>query len=181
MQQTVIIGSANPVKVASVSAAFQKCFPKRDFAYKGLSTASGVADQPIGDEETLRGAQNRAYFCREAQPDADFWVGIEGGIGDEQGQMDAFAWMVVLGKQRQGKARTANFYLPEAVAQLVRAGVELGHADDQVFGRSNSKQSNGAVGLLTRDLLGRTAYYEHALILALIPFMQPELYPAQNT
>jgi non-canonical (house-cleaning) NTP pyrophosphatase len=60
--------------------------------------------------------------------------------------------------------------LPLEVANLVRSGVELGIADDQVFGRSNSKQSNGAVGLLTADLINRQQYYEHAVVLALIPF-----------
>ncbi len=69
-----------------------------------------------------------------------------------------------------GKARTGAFMLPQEVANLVRSGIELGHADDQVFGRSNSKQTNGAVGLLTADLIDRQRYYEHAVILALVPF-----------
>ncbi len=45
-----------------------------------------------------------------------------------------------------------------------------------VFGRTNSKQGNGAVGLLTGDVIDRAAYYVHAVILALIPFRNPELY-----
>jgi non-canonical (house-cleaning) NTP pyrophosphatase len=54
----------------------------------------------------------------------------------------------------------------------------LGHADDRVFGRENSEQTNGAVGLLTKDLIDRTAYYEHAVVLALVPFVNPGLYAA---
>lgn len=65
--------------------------------------------------------------------------------------------------------------LPQEVASLVRQGVELGIADDRVFGRSNSKQSNGAVGLLTADLIDRQRYYEHAVILALVPFKNVDL------
>ena len=130
----------------------------------------------MSDAETLRGAENRAALCQNHSPEADYWVGIEGGSSDLAGQMDAFAWMIVRSHKQQGKARTANFYLPTAVAELVRQGVELGHADDQVLGRNNSKQHNGAVGLLTHDLIDRSAYYEHAMILALIPFMQPTLY-----
>ena len=57
----------------------------------------------------------------------------------------------------------------------MRQGIELGHADDQVFGRSNSKQQNGSVGLLTGDVVDRTAYYVQAVILALIPFKNPTL------
>ncbi len=33
------------------------------------------------------------------------------------------------------------------------------------------------MGILTEDLITRGLYYEHALILTLIPFIHPELYP----
>ena len=33
------------------------------------------------------------------------------------------------------------------------------------------------MGILTEDLITRGLYYEHALLLALIPFIHPELYP----
>jgi len=54
--------------------------------------------------------------------------------------------------------------------------MELGHADDMVFKRDNSKQKNGAVGILTHDLIDRASYYEQALILALIPFINKDIY-----
>ena len=103
-------------------------------------------------------------------------MGIEGGVADTPEQMagtlESFAWVVVIDQEEGsiGKARTAAFYQPEEVAKLVRGGVELGLADDTVFGRSNSKQSSGSVGLLTGDVIGREAYYVQAVILALIPF-----------
>jgi non-canonical (house-cleaning) NTP pyrophosphatase len=74
-----------------------------------------------------------------------------------------------------GKSRTGAFYLPEEIARLVRDGMELGHADDVVFGRSNSKQQDGSIGLLTGGVIDRTLYYEHAVVLALIPFLNPQL------
>jgi non-canonical (house-cleaning) NTP pyrophosphatase len=79
--------------------------------------------------------------------------------------------------RRSGSGRTASFLLPEAVASLVRQGKELGEADDLVFERSNSKQENGAVGILTGDVIDRAALYEPAVVLALIPFKNPDLYP----
>jgi inosine/xanthosine triphosphatase len=33
--------------------------------------------------------------------------------------------------------------LPEPVSKLIRTGTELGHADDIVFGKKNSKQGSG--------------------------------------
>jgi non-canonical (house-cleaning) NTP pyrophosphatase len=102
-------------------------------------------------------------------------VGIEGGVSDHAGAMEAFAWVVVMGGVRIGRSRTAAFVLPQEVAVLVRQGMELGDADDVVFGRSNSKQQNGAVGLLTGDAIDRLSYYAHAVTMAFIPFKNPDL------
>jgi len=66
--------------------------------------------------------------------------------------------------------------LPKEVSKLIDEGLELGEADDQVFQRQNSKQQNGAVGLLTQDIITRTTYYQEAIILALVPFINSELY-----
>jgi non-canonical (house-cleaning) NTP pyrophosphatase len=52
----------------------------------------------------------------------------------------------------------------------------LGEADDIVFGRSNSKQKEGAIGLLTGNVVDRAGLYEHAVILALVPFKNVALY-----
>jgi non-canonical (house-cleaning) NTP pyrophosphatase len=105
---------------------------------------------------------------------------IREGVNETGGEVDSLARL--RGRAREGvnelltgKARTGAFMLPQEVATLVRSGVELGHADDQVFGRSNSKQTNGAVGLLTADLIDRQHYYEHAVVLALIPFKNTAL------
>jgi len=54
--------------------------------------------------------------------------------------------------------------------------MELGEADDRVFERSNSKQTNGAIGLLTGNVIDRTTLYAPAVVFALIPFKNPELY-----
>lgn len=172
----VVIASTNPVKMACTRSAFAKMFPQREFQFAGVSVPSGVPAQPVGDDETLQGALNRASNARQAAPQADFWVGIEGGIAEEQGGMSAFAWVAVLDSAGSGKARSGAFFLPPALAELVRQGVELGEADDRFFGRSNSKQANGAVGLLTADALDRIAFYEPAVVMALIPFKNPELY-----
>ena len=121
--------------------------------------------------------------ARNAQPDADFWVGVEGGAEAtpvSPRALLAFAWVVNLARGRPGQARAAAFELPEAVADLVRGGLELGDADDLVFKTSNSKRRNGAVGLLTGDVITRAGLYTPAVQLALIPFIRPELYQAET-
>ncbi|MFN8429835.1 MAG: inosine/xanthosine triphosphatase [Spirosomataceae bacterium] len=173
----VIVGSKNPVKVDAVRQGFEKMFPNEHFEVSGFEVASGVSDQPMGDEETFLGAKNRAAKARELFPDADFWVGLEGGnIAHTAFEMEAMAWMVVLDKIKMGKARTAGFYLPQKTIALINQGYELGHADEIVFGTKNSKQKMGSTGLLTDNALTRTEFYVQAIILALIPFLKTDLY-----
>lgn len=172
----VIVASKNPVKINATKMGFEKIFPQETFEYMGVSVPSGVPDQPMNNVETLEGAKNRATNAQKEMPEADFWVGLEAGIEKQDGEMDAFAWCVVLSKEKMGKSRTANFFLPKKIVELVDSGIELGHADDIVFQTSNSKHSSGAVGLLTGGTLNRTPYYAEAVILALIPFKNPELY-----
>jgi inosine/xanthosine triphosphatase len=172
----VIVGSQNPAKIKSVSEAFKKVFINDEFDFVGINSPSKVSDQPMSDEETYQGASNRALYTKSTMPNADYWIGIEGGIAYHHGDMEAYAWIVILSKHQSGKARTGSFVLPREVQTLIEDGVELGEADDLVFKRQNSKQKNGAVGILTNDLITRTSYYEHAAILALIPFIKTEFY-----
>ncbi|MCY3867317.1 MAG: inosine/xanthosine triphosphatase [Chloroflexi bacterium] len=167
----ITVASQNPVKLKAALAAFQQMFPGRGFHLQGASVPSGVPDQPMNVIQTQTGARNRAENARAAVPEADYWVGIEGGIEDSPLGMTCFARVHVLGRDGiTGLGQTAVFYLPREVAELVRGGLELGHADDVVFGSDNSKQANGAIGLLTDDLVDREAYYTHAVIMALVPF-----------
>ncbi len=173
--KTLVVASTNPVKIQSALEGFRRMFPDEGYQAEGVSVPSGVSDQPMSEAETLQGATNRVMAAQRERPQADYWIGIEGGVEERDGGFQAFAWVVVTDGQRRGKSRTSMYYLPEETARLVRQGVELGHADDQVFGRSNSKQKNGSVGLLTGDVVDRTAYYVQAVILALIPFRNTTL------
>lgn len=173
----IIIASKNPVKIESTREGFVKMFKDEIFEIEGLSVDSGVSAQPMSEEETLAGATNRVNNVSILSPNADYWVGIEGGSKVVGKGMETFAWVVIKSKNGMvSQGRTASFYLPKEIVALVKMGKELGEADDIVFKRSNSKQSNGAVGILTGDVLTRAGYYETAVIMALIPFKNPKLY-----
>lgn len=174
--KTIIIASHNPVKARATLDGFQRMFPDEEFAIKTVSASSGVSDQPASNDETLRGALNRVENAIEQIKDADYWVGIEGGIEESGADMAAFAWVVVRSENLLGKSCTGTFFLPREIADLVREGKELGEADDIVFGKTNSKQENGAIGLLTDNVVDRATLYEHAVVLALLPFKNVGLY-----
>lgn len=175
MMQTVVVASRNPVKIEAARQGFSRLFPDETFTVMGVDVPSGVSDQPMTDDETYQGAFNRATAARAAQPTAAYWIGIEGGLSAWGGDLLGFAWVVVLWGDLVGRSRTATFSLPQEIVTLIHQGIELGEADDIVFRRNNSKQGNGAVGILTGDVIDRTEYYAHAVTLALIPFKNPDL------
>ena len=74
-------------------------------------------------------------------------------------------------------SNSASFQLPRKVVELMKEkNMELGDADDVVFGRSDSKRKDGTVGILTKGDIDRASYYEHALHMAMIPWRNPDLY-----
>ncbi|MBM4852787.1 inosine/xanthosine triphosphatase [Vibrio parahaemolyticus] len=172
--QKVVIASLNPAKINAVKSAFQSAFPQQAFEFVGISVPSEVADQPMTNKETHRGAVNRVKNAKVEMPTADFYVGLEAGI---EGNV-TFAWMVIESDTHRGESRSASLILPpEVLAQLADAN-ELGDVMDKVFGTENIKQKGGAISLLTQNQLTRSSVYHQALILALIPFTNPDHFPA---
>ncbi|HEY3370734.1 MAG TPA: inosine/xanthosine triphosphatase [Prolixibacteraceae bacterium] len=171
----IVVASRNPVKMEAVRLGLST-FLKGEIDLCGVIVESGVADQPMSDGETLCGAENRVQNALLQYSGYDFYVGIEGGVELTPSGLMAFAWVVICNGKQTGKARTTTFGLPPRVSELIHQGYELGDADDMVFAQSNSKQQNGAVGLLTNDAITRQSLYVPAVQLAFIPFLNPELY-----
>ena len=176
----VVVGSTNPVKIAAVRVVLERIGARA--RVDGIAVASGVRDQPVGDDETIRGATQRARAVL-AETDAEFAVGLEGGVVDARGVaagarvMRTCAWAAVVARDgRVGTGGSLAMTLPARVATLVRDGVELGHAMDRVTGGHDTKRGAGAVGILTAGLVDRQRAYEALVAYALAPFLTPELY-----
>ncbi|HYQ55860.1 MAG TPA: inosine/xanthosine triphosphatase, partial [Draconibacterium sp.] len=102
----IVVASKNPVKINATDLGFRSYFD--DVNVQGVSIRSGVSDQPKSDDETLSGALNRVENARKEFSEADFWVGIEGGISVTDAEIEAFAWVVILSDGKIGKARTTT-------------------------------------------------------------------------
>ena len=210
----VAVGSGNPCKINSVKDALTRVMQQTAgnhnheviLQVEGFDVESGVAAQPMGDEETKLGAQNRAVaayhgYRKKFQKIPHLAVGLEGGLewSSDEKFLFCMAWMCCYGKRNHlvvdllassdstsyhgdkkpifGFAKTASFPMPTPITKFVKEGLELGDADDKVFNRVNSKQGSGTVGILSNGLIDRSAYYEHAIILALVPWIRPDVYP----
>jgi inosine/xanthosine triphosphatase len=166
----VAVGSKNPVKLAAARAVVTRLAP--NVIFEAVEVPSGVPDQPFGDEETIHGAIARARAARE-KLDADFGVGLEGGVVEMPGgTMRTCAWAALVSRSgRHGVGGSLAMPLPDTVAELIRGGMELGHAMDKLTGHSNTKHGAGAVGILTAGLVDRQAAYEVLVAYACAPFL----------
>jgi len=169
------IGSMNPAKIRAVETAVKKIWKTAVFI--PIAAPSGVSDMPMSDEETLRGATNRA---RAALADADFGIGLEGGVHEEPFGLLLMGWAVVMDKNgRLGIGGAARIPLPDSIANRVRAGEELGPVMDDILHAEKTNQKGGAVGALTGGLVVRGEAFETAVCYALAPFISPELYKSK--
>ena len=171
----IAVGSLNPVKLQAVHDGALPLLG--EVQVTGVEVDSGVRAQPFGDEEMIAGATERARAALRLRPDAAYGVGLEGGCSELREGLFASAWCVVVDQAGlAGWASTGHFQLPPKVAELVRGGMELGHADDIVFGRSNSKQQEGSIGLLTHGKFIRAQFYAPAVMMAFIRFVNAALF-----
>ncbi|MBK4715682.1 MULTISPECIES: inosine/xanthosine triphosphatase [Tenebrionibacter/Tenebrionicola group] len=162
----VICATQNPAKIRAILAAFELIFGAGSCHIDAVSVESGVPEQPIGNEETRRGARQRVEYARNASPDADFWVAIEAGIDDAS----TFSWVVIENKHRCGEARSATLPLPKAILERVLAGEALGPVMSEWSGISEIGRKEGAIGVFTAGHLTRSSVYHQAVLLALSPF-----------
>ena len=184
----VAVGSTNPVKIDSARNGISQAIAKKqEVCSEGFPVISTVPDQPFGLVQTRKGAKDRAINAWHAYSNKHgstphYSIGMEGGIiKDEEGVMHCIACICIYNGTCCGTASTASFPLPIAITKLVQDGLELGDADDQVFNTVNSKQGEGTVGKLTRGVINRCAYYEHAVVLAFMRFNFPQLYESEKS
>ena len=174
----ILVGSQNPVKIEATKEAFSKYFEEVEVT--GIKVDSQVSDQPIG-EETFEGAKNRALELRKINQtknlNAQFCVGIEGGIMKLYSKWFCFGGMCIIdSRERVGFGTSPYFELPNKVTRELLSGAELGEVIDKMMGDHNTKQKGGAIAFFTKGIMKRKDFYVAGLTVALVPFLNEELY-----
>jgi inosine/xanthosine triphosphatase len=174
----ILVGSKNPVKIASVKEAFENYF--EEIEVTGVDVASGVSNQPIGID-TFLGAKNRALALKQISEvqniSADFFVGIEGGIIKLYEKWFAFGCMCVADNEGNiGFGSSPQFELPDVVIEKLLKGIELGEVMDEIQNEENTKQKHGAIGYFTNGVMNRKELYIEGLKVAIVPFLHKKMY-----
>lgn len=155
----IIIGSNNPAKVAAVKNTFHY----QHTEFHSLDIPSGVSEQPFSDEETIKGAINRAVGALE-QGNGDIGIGLEGGVQETSHGLLLCNWGALASKNMEPIiAGGARFLLPVEIAARLRAGEELGPIMDDFAKKENVRKNEGAVGIFTNGLMNRSEMFSHIM------------------
>lgn len=176
---TVSVGSRNPVKVQAVTQVMREIFDASGITWtvRACEADSNVPPQPIGLETIFDGALNRARHALESVGGATYGIGIEAGIYEVRGVsldvqyciiLDTEGWMTV--------GHSGGFVYPPSVLREVEKGHEIGDIFATLSGNENIKREQGAIGMLSKGHIDRTAFTRHAVLMAMVPRLSPELY-----
>jgi inosine/xanthosine triphosphatase len=154
----IIIGSKNQAKVKAVQHAFLS-----DHDFIAVDVPSGVRNMPISDEETIKGAINRAENALQ-MGQGDIAIGLEGGVVESPFGLFLCNWGA-LAKQDHPTiiAGGARILLPVDIARRLRNGEELGPVMDDYTKKQNIRQQEGAIGVFTNNQINRVEMFTHVL------------------
>ncbi len=158
------VGSNNPVKLQAAKMAGISSWP--DLQVSGYSVPSGVSDQPRTDSETKTGAANRAAAALIAGRRANsstkieaLGLGLEGGVFVQDGELWSTVWVAVTDGTETYFANGARFKIPDAIAQPIVAGEEMGIVVGKLLQNPLIKQQQGMIGVVTKNFVDRTEEY----------------------
>lgn len=153
-----VLGSENQAKKRAVVHIVERYMENSTIS--SVSVPSGVSAQPMSEEETRQGAINRSITAAKKA----FGIGLEGGVHMIGDTMYLCNWGALT--TPEGKTFTAagaQIPLPEELADEIRHGTELGDAVDSYFKKQNVRMLEGAMGMLTAQLVPRDALFEHIM------------------
>lgn len=169
----IVVGSKNPTKVKGARLAFEQFFEKVEVESVDVKTK----DQPF-DEETIDCAIKRAKLSYSK--DFNFSVGIEAGLfripKTMSGYMD-FQVAVVYNGEHFTVGFGPGFEYPIEVVESAKAGIEVGKTMEKISGIEGIGKKFGAIHFLSRGVISRIELSRIAVTMALIPWVNEELYP----
>ncbi|MFD1706799.1 DUF84 family protein [Siminovitchia sediminis] len=167
----VAIGSKNKAKIKAVEQTFLDV--KIEASLLSVDSPSGVSEQPFSDEETMKGAANRAEHCLTQVHEAGLAIGLEGGVTETPFGLYLCNWGAIAERGRETLfAGGARIRLPDEIAHRLKAGEELGPVMDDYMNAREIRHTEGAVGVLTNGLVDRAAMFSHIAKLLIGQYMR---------
>jgi len=173
----VVVGSTNPVKVEAVRSVLERAFPRKKLSVRGIGVESTVASEPYG-KDVINGALQRAQSAID-EKEAHLGIGIEAGLFWSealQDYMDVQYCAIVDRGERITLGHGPGFQYPPPIMSKVKEGKTVGQAMADISGIRGIGRKQGVVGYLSKGIMVRKKLTETAVIAALLPRMNPDLY-----
>jgi inosine/xanthosine triphosphatase len=171
----IVVGSTNPTKIKPVEDVFSYHFKKVKVV--GVPIKSVVNEQPLHDREMYEGALHRAKIALKKVENAEYGVGIEGGVHEySYGWFERSLIVIVNKKGEIGVGSSGGLVLPKKVINAIKKGKNLEQAVDELFGTKKIGEGIGMFGIFTKGYVTRAAGVSHGVAFALARFLHPNLY-----
>ena len=180
-EMKITVGTTNEAKLSAVKETLAGYEMFTGCEISGILVQSGVADQPMSLEETVRGSQSRAVSVFK-KGECDLGFGIESGLmeiqGSKTGFMDFCVCSIFDGKEFH-LGISCGFECPKEVSRLMlEEGLDMSQAANRAGLSSNPNlgSAEGLIGILTKGRITRKEYTKQAIVTALIHLENEELY-----
>jgi inosine/xanthosine triphosphatase len=176
----VIVGSKNPVKIKAVKNVLRSFFGRK-LRVKGVKVDLNLPKQPIGLEETIKGAIKRAKFALDFEKNVDYGIGIEAGLikvpYTTSGYMDQQITAILDRNLYLTIGASSMFELPKSIVEsIIKKNSEMEEVIEEFFGIKDIGKKQGAIGYFSYGKINRLKLTEQSVIMALIPRMNKRIY-----
>ena len=164
------VGSKNAAKISAVQMAVNSYWPEA--IIEGFDVESGVPAQPIGIEQTMQGAINRAKAAHALR--ADLGIGLEGGVALFAGHWIMFSFVAVSDGTKHYAVPVTGTPLPQAWGEALSHGAEL--RPHVIAAGLPYDYKTGVIGTLTNQTINRDEMFCFGVKTALVPWVNPAPY-----
>ena len=156
----IVIGSTSTPKISAVREVFGDFFREENIEIIALEVDSGVNKTPFSVEECILGGRNRIKKCQQQISDADYYIGIEGGILKTAEFLFLAPWAVIFKRSTKKESVGSGALVPLRTEFFSELGPKVEISDTMHHKMFDSKLIEqkkilGVGGLITKGLIKR--------------------------
>jgi len=175
------IGTQNKGKIKAVKQALEKYQDFKRAEVISCEVETGVNEQPIGLDEIITGAKNRAKAAYQKNK-VDFGIGLESGIfkvpHTKSNYMDVTGCAIYDGQHFHIGLSSCFEYPKKLIDKIVNENKDVSDAAIELgfFKNRSVREAGGMVGILTQGVITRIKYSEQAVHTAIIHLLNKDYY-----
>lgn len=164
----IFLGTTSESKLEIVKSVL-----RADYEIIPVEVKSGIVDQPLDEDTTIKGAINRAKNAVNSSQDYEFSIGLEGGLEKIN---DLYHLVCVVALVNQGgdvyMGISNKLPLPKDVSVRIENGEQFGMAIREFMKNIQNNSSNNSIQLIEhiQELIDRKKSFSIALNMALFAF-----------